>query len=194
MARLNTVDPTHAEGKAKTLLDAVKSKMGMVPNLTKVMANSPAVLEGYLGLAGALAGGGLPPKLKELLALDVGVANGCDYCVSAHTALGKRSGLTEEQIASGRKGTSEDPKTAAALAFARKLLTVRGRATDADLATVRAAGYTDGEIAEIVGHVALNTFTNYLNNVAETDIDFPKAPPIDHHEACETIPGCDPTR
>ncbi len=194
MARLNTVDPTRAEGKAKTLLDAVKSKMGVVPNLTKVMANSPAVLEAYLGFAGALAGGALPAKLKELLALDVGQANGCEYCLSAHSLLGKRAGLTDDQIISGRKGTSEDPKTAAALSFARKLIAARGRATDADLAAVRDAGYTDGEIAEIVGHVALNTLTNYLNNVAETEIDFPKAPPIDHHEVCENIPGCDPTR
>ncbi|QJW99513.1 carboxymuconolactone decarboxylase family protein [Frigoriglobus tundricola] len=194
MSRLNTVDPTRAEGKAKTLLDAVKSKMGMVPNLTKVMANSPAALEAYLGFAGGLAGGTLPAKLKELLALDVGQANGCDYCVSAHSLLGKHAGLTADQILSGRKGTSEDPKTAAALAFARKLLATRGRATDADLAAVRDAGYTDGEITEIVAHVALNTLTNYLNNVAETEIDFPKAPPIDHHELCESIPGCDPTR
>ena len=194
MTRLNTVDPTRAEGKAKALLDAVKSKMGVVPNLTKVMANSPAVLEAYLGFAGAMSGGTLPAKVKELLALDVGQVNGCEYCLSAHTFLGKRAGLTEEQIVSGRKGTSEDPKTAAALAFARKLLTTRGRATDADLTAVRDAGYTDGEIAEIVAHVALNTFTNYLNNVAETEIDFPKAPPIDHHEVCEKIPGCDPSR
>lgn len=194
MSRLNTVDPVRAEGKAKTLLDAVKAKLGITPNLTKVMANSPAVLEGYLGLSGALAGGTLPAQLKELLAVDVGVANRCDYCVAAHTAIGKRLGLTAEQIDAGRKGTSEDPKTAAALGFARKLVANRGKATDADVAAVRDAGYTDGEIAEVVAHVALNTFTNYLNNVAETEIDFPKAQPIDHHEVCGSIPGCDPTR
>lgn len=194
MTRLNTVDPIQAEGKTKTLLDTVKAKMGMTPNLTKVMANSPAVLEGYLGLAGALAGGTLPAKLKELLAVDIAVVNGCDYCLAAHTAGSKRLGLTSDQINAGRKGTSDDPKTATALSFARKLVTQRGQATDDDLAAVRDGGFTDGEIAEIVGHVALNTFTNYLNNVAETDIDFPKAAPIDHHEVCATIPGCDQTR
>jgi uncharacterized peroxidase-related enzyme len=178
MARLNTVDPNHADGKAKTLLDAVKAKMGITPNLTKVMANSPSVLEGYLGLSGALAGGGLPAKLKELLAVDIGQANGCNYCVSAHTAIGKHVGLTDAQIIAGRKGTSDDPKTAAALAFARKLVERRGQVADADVTTVRDAGYTDGEIAEIVAHVALNTFTNYLNNVAETEIDFPRAPAL----------------
>jgi uncharacterized peroxidase-related enzyme len=194
MTRLNTLDPKVAEGKAQELLGAVKAKMGIVPNLTKVMANSPAVLEGYLGLSGALAGGSLPPKLRELLAVTVGVANGCDYCVSAHTAIGKRVGLAAEQIDAARKGTATDPKTAAAVEFARKLVATRGKATDADLEAVRAAGYGDGEITEIVGHVALNTFTNYLNNVADTEIDFPKAAPIDHHEVCATIPGCDQTR
>lgn len=194
MSRLNHVDPARAEGKAKTLLDAVKAKMGIVPNLTKVMATAPAVLEGYLGLSGALAGGTLPAKLKELLAVNVGQANGCDYCVSAHTAIGKRVGLTADQIIAGRKATSDEPKAAAALTFARTLVTKRGKATDADVQAVRDAGYTDAEITEIVAHVALNTFTNYVNNVAETEIDFPKAEPLDHHEVSSGIPGCDPTR
>jgi len=195
MARLNTVDPTHAEGKAKSLLDTVKTKMGMVPNLMKVMANSPAVLEGYLGVSGPLAGGALSPKLKQLLALTVGQANGCDYCLSAHTLIAKNVGLTEEQIRAGRQGTSADPKTAAALEFARGVVRQRGKITADDLAAVRKVGYTDGEIAEIVAHVALNIFTNYLNNVADTEIDFPKVEPItDHREECANIPGCDPTR
>jgi uncharacterized peroxidase-related enzyme len=194
MTRLNTVDPTHAEGKAKTLLDAVKAKMGITPNLTKVMANSPAVLEGYLGLAGALGGGTLPAKLKQLLAVDVGQSNGCDYCLAAHTAIGKQIGLTDEQLIEGRKGTSEDPKTAAALGFAKKLVANRAQVSDADVEGVRAAGYTDGQIAEIVAHVALNVLTNYMNNVARTDVDFPPAPVLDHHDECAHIPGCDPTR
>jgi uncharacterized peroxidase-related enzyme len=178
MTRLNPVDPTRAEGKAKTLLDTVKAKMGMTPNMTKVMANSPAVLESYLGFSGPLGGGTLSAKLKQLLAVTVGQTNGCDYCVSAHTAIGKHIGLTDEQLIAGRRGTSDDPKTDAALGFAQKVVANRGKVTDADLATVRAAGYTDGEIAEIVGHVALNTFTNYVNNVADTDIDFPRAPTL----------------
>jgi uncharacterized peroxidase-related enzyme len=178
MARLNAVDPAHAEGKAKDLLTAVKAKMGITPNLTKVMANAPSVLEAYLQFSGTLAGGTLPAKLKELLAVDVGEANGCNYCVSAHTAIGKHVGLTDAQLVAGRKGTADDAKTAAALAFARKLVERRGQVSDAELAAVRDAGYTDGEIAEVVAHVALNTFTNYLNNVAETEIDFPKAPAL----------------
>jgi uncharacterized peroxidase-related enzyme len=178
MTRLNTVDPTRAEGKAKTLLDTVKAKMGKTPNLTKVMADSPAVLESYLGFSGPLGGGTLPAKLKELLALTVGQTNGCDYCVAAHTAIGKHVGLTDEQLIASRRGTSDDPKTDAALTFASKVLASRGKVTDADLAAVRSAGYTDGEIAEIVAHVALNVFTNYLNNVADTDIDFPRAPAL----------------
>jgi uncharacterized peroxidase-related enzyme len=178
MARLNTVDPAHADGKAKALLDTVKARMGLVPNLIKVMANAPAVLDGYLGFSGPLNGGALSAKLKQLLAVAVGQANGCDYCLSAHTAIGKHVGLTDEQILDGRRGTSADPKTAAALEFARRVVTTHGKVTDGDVASVRAAGYSDGEVAEIVAHVALNALTNYLNNVAETEIDFPKAPAL----------------
>jgi uncharacterized peroxidase-related enzyme len=178
MARLKTVDPARAEGKAKALLDTVKAKLGTVPNMMSAMASSPAVLDGYLNFSGPLNGGALPAKLRELLALAVGQANGCDYCLSAHTFLGKRAGLVEEQILDGRRGTSADSKTASALEFARRVVVTYGKVNDADVASVRAAGYSDGEIAEIVAHVALNTLTNYFNNVAETEIDFPKAPAL----------------
>jgi uncharacterized peroxidase-related enzyme len=174
MSRINAIDPTTATGRAKELLDAVKSKMGAVPNLTRVMAASPAVLEGYLGLSGALGHGVLPPKVREQLALDVGEANGCDYCVSAHTFLGKKAGLSEAETLDNRRGISADTKTDVLLKFARKVIDTRGQVTDADLSVVRAAGYGDAEIAETVAHVALNVFTNFLNNVAHTDIDFPK--------------------
>lgn len=175
MSRIHAIEPSEATGRASELLAAVKSKLGLVPNLTKVMATAPAVLEGYLGLSGALAHGTLPPKIREQLALVVGEANGCDYCLSAHSLFGKKLGLTEAQLLAAREGRSDDTKTAAALHFARQVIAARGKVSDADLAAVRAAGYGDGEIAEIVGHVALNTFTNYVNNVAETEIDFPKA-------------------
>lgn len=178
MSRLNVVNPVEANDKVKGLLGAVKAKLGVVPNLTKVMANGPAVLEGYLGLSGALGGGTLTAKLREQLALTIGEANGCDYCLSAHSASGKRLGLTDGQVIAAREGRSEDPKAGAALAFARRVVDARGKVTDADLFAVRDAGFTDGEIAEIVAHVALNTLTNYLNNVAETEIDFPKAQPL----------------
>lgn len=178
MERIVPVDPHTAQGKAKELLDAVKAKLGLVPNMTRAMAVSPAVLEAYLGLSGALAHGVLPPQVREQLALDVGQANGCDYCVSAHSAIGKRVGLTEQAVLDSRRGHSADPKTDALLRFARTLVEKRGLVTDADVAAVRKAGGGDAEIAEVVAHVGLNTFTNYFNTVAATTIDFPKAPAL----------------
>ena len=195
MARIHQVAPESATGKAKELLDAVQGKLGLVPNLTRAMANSPAVLEGYLGLSGALGKGRLSAKNREQIALAVGQANLCDYCLAAHSAIGKMVGLTPEQILDSRRGTAVDPKSDAVIRFARKVVDERGRVNDADIADVRAAGLNDGAIAEVVANVALNIFTNYFNHVAETDIDFPRAEPIvDHHEVCASIPGCDETR
>ena len=175
MSRLNLIAPEDANGKAKELLDAVKGKLGLVPNMTRAMANSPAVLDGYLQLSGALGKGKLPAKIREQLALAVAQANGCDYCLAAHSTIGKMVGLTADQIRDSRLGTAVDPKTDVLIRFARKVNESRGRVSDRDIAEVREAGFDDGAIAEVVAHVALNVFTNYFNNVAETDIDFPKA-------------------
>jgi uncharacterized peroxidase-related enzyme len=174
MSRLHVIDPATATGKAHDLLSAVKSKLGKVPNLTRVMANSPAVLESYLGFAGALGGGQLDPKLREELALLSGQENGCDYCLSAHSAIGHMVGLTHDQILAAREGKGIDAKATAALNFAKKVLAAKGKVSTADVDTVRAAGFSDGEIAEILAHVALNVFTNYFNNATEVEIDFPK--------------------
>jgi uncharacterized peroxidase-related enzyme len=176
MARLNPIDKGAATGKTKDLLDQVEKKLGFVPNMMRTMAVSPAVLEGYLGLSGALADGALSPKLREQIALAVGEANGCQYCVSAHTAIGKRLGVVAAELEASRDGTSSDPKVEAALGFARALVDRRGDVTDADLARVREGGWSDPEVAEIVAHVALNVFTNYFNLTASTEIDFPKIP------------------
>ncbi len=178
MERITPINLQAAEGRAKELLDAVKAKMGIVPNLTRSMAVSPSVLEAYLGFSGALSHGVLPLRVREQLALDVGEANHCDYCVSAHSASGKRVGLTDQDIINSRRGISADQKTDALLRFARTVVEKRGIVEDADFAAVREAGYGDAEIAEVVAHVALNIFTNYFNNVAGTIIDFPKAPPL----------------
>jgi len=178
MERISPVDPQTAQGKAKELLDAVKAKLGIVPNMTRAMAVSPSVLDGYLGLSGALGHGVLPARVREQLALDVGEENHCDYCVSAHSAIGKRVGLTDQDLLDSRRGTSADPQTDALLRFARTVVAKRGVVDDADVAAVRDAGYGDAEIAEVVAHVALNVFTNYFNNVAGTAIDFPRAPAL----------------
>src|SRR5580658_1628487 len=174
MARLTAVDSTTATGKAKQLLDAVRAKLKITPNMTRVMANSPAVLEGYLSFSGALAGGNLPAKLREEIALEVGEQNACQYCVSAHTAIGKMTGLTDTEIEQARDSRSDSPKNSAALEFARQLVANKGRVTDADFDAVLKAGFSPGDIAEIVAHVALNIFTNYFNTAAEVEVDFPK--------------------
>ena len=191
MSRIETVNPSQATGKAKELLDGVKSKLGMTPNLMRVMANSPAVLDAYLKFSGTLGSGDLPAKTREQIALAVGQANSCDYCLSAHSAIGKMVGLSADQILDSRRGFSSEPMTNAVLCFARQLVDKRGLVSDADLAAVRSAGWDDGAIAEIVANVALNIFTNYFNHVAETEIDFPRAEAIndahathDAHQAC----------
>src|SRR5271154_5620663 len=167
MSRLPAIQTQAATGRAKELLEAVQAKLKITPNMTRVMANSPAVLEGYLSFSGALAGGALPAKLREEIALEVGEQNSCQYCVSAHTAIGKITGLSDSEIDTARDAKSGSSKNAAALKFAHEIVAKKGLTTDADLQAVRAAGFTDGEIAEITAHVALNIFTNYFNNTAE---------------------------
>lgn len=188
MSRLPLVDPATATGPAKNLLDAVGKKLGIVPNMTRALANSPAALKAYLDLSGALAGASLDAKTRERIALAVGEVNGCDYCVAAHSTIGGKLGLTREELLDARLGTADTPKTRAVLRFARNLVLQRGLATDGDLVDVRAAGVTDGEIAEIVAVTALNVFTNWFNHVADTPIDFPAAEPLPA-EACTTT-GC----
>lgn len=172
MSRIEPVNYEQSTGKAKELLDAVKSKLGMTPNLMKTMAQSPAVLEAYLNFNETL-GKTLNAKLREQISLLSAEENGCGYCASAHTALGKMAGLDETAILSARQGNSTDAKSDAALKFAGKLLAGRGQVTDDDLQAVKDAGFTSGEIAEIVANVALNIFTNYFNETAKTEIDFP---------------------
>lgn len=174
MSRLIAIQPEKATGKAKELLDAVQAKLKITPNMTKVMANSSAVLQGYLQFSGALAGGVLDPKLREEIALEVGEQNSCQYCVSAHAAVGKMTGLSDGEIEAARDARSAQPKHAAALTFARQIVTSKGRPSDADFNAARAGGLSDPEIAEVIAHVALNIFTNYFNNTAEVEVDFPK--------------------
>lgn len=159
---------------AQPLLEAVKKQLGAVPNLFRVVGNSPAALEGYLGLNGALAKGELQAATRERIALAVAAVNGCDYCLSAHTYLGKNlAKLSDTEIAANRDGSSTDPKADAAVRFAVKVTTARGHVSEADVQAVKLAGYSDAQVIEIVLHVALNTLTNYVNEVAKTEIDFP---------------------
>jgi uncharacterized peroxidase-related enzyme len=178
MERITPINLQSAQGRTKELLDAVKAKLGIVPNMARSMAVSPPVLEAYLGFLGALGQGVLPARVREQLALDVGEANDCNYCVSAHSLLGQKAGLTEQDVRDSRCATSAHPKEDVLLRFARTVLENKGLVADADIASVRKAGYGDAEIAEVVAHVGLNVFTNYFNHVAGTALDFPKAPAL----------------
>ena len=175
MSRLPTPASIETSPAAsQPLLQAVKKQIGTVPNLFRLVGTSPAALEGYLGLNGALAKGALEAPTRERIALAVAEINGCDYCLSAHSYLGKNlAKLSDVEIAANRNGSSGDAKAAAAVGFAVKLVEARGHVTDADIKAVKDAGYNDAQLIEIVLHVALNTLTNYVNEVAKTEIDFP---------------------
>jgi uncharacterized peroxidase-related enzyme len=174
MTRLAAVNPETAAGRSKELLDGVRRARGLTPNMLRVMAQSPAVLEGYLRLAESLARGSLGPKLGEQIALAVAEANRCAYCLSAHTAFGQKAGLSRQEMSAARSAASSEVNTDAVLRFARALIDGRGEVGDADVAGLRALGYTDGAIAEIIAHVALNVFTNYFNKAAGVEVDFPR--------------------
>lgn len=173
MSRLTVIDPAQADGKAKALLDRVQQSLGVTPNMTKAMAASPAVLDAYLSFSGSLAKGRLSAGVREQVALLAAAENRCDYCAAAHSVLGGRAGVSEDDLRAGLAGEASDPRVAAALTFARAVIREKGFVSDAELEAVRAAGYGDGEIGEIVANVALNVFTNYFNSVGETELDFP---------------------
>jgi uncharacterized peroxidase-related enzyme len=159
---------------SQPLLAAVNAALGTVPNLHRLVATSPAALEGYLAMNGALGKGKLPAQTRERIALAVAELNGCDYCLSAHTYLGKTlAHLDDAEITANRSGASNDPKADAAVRFAAQLVQSRGHVGAAEVEAVRAAGYTDAQLLEIVQHVALNTWTNYVNSAFQTEIDFP---------------------
>jgi uncharacterized peroxidase-related enzyme len=175
MTRLQALSPDAATGKTKELFTAIQGKLGMVPNMMRTMGNSSAFLEGYLNLSGALSGGTLGAKKGELIAMAVAETNSCNYCLSAHAFIGEKLvGIDTASIHDARNGKSADAKTEAVLTFAKALVSKRGLVSDADVNTVKAAGVTEGEVGEIVGHVALNILTNYFNNTANTEVDFPK--------------------
>jgi len=163
-----------APAASQPLLATVKKQLGVVPNMFRLVANSPAALEGYLGLSAALNKGALPAATRERIALAVAEINGCNYCLSAHTYLGRHlAKLDEAEISANRNGASTDPKADAAVRFAAKVARTRGHVSDDDVRAVKAEGYDDAQVIEIVLHVALNTWTNYINVVAGTEIDFP---------------------
>ena len=174
MARVAIIDPLTATGDTRQLLDAVQSGLGMVPNFIRVLANSPAALSAFLGLHGIAGAGLLDPKTRERIALTVAEQNACHYCVSAHTAIGRKVGLDNQEMLANRMGRSSDAKADAALTFARALVEHTGEVSRAEFDAVRGAGHSDGEIIEIITHVAMNIFTNLLGKATQVEIDFPR--------------------
>ncbi|HQU82068.1 MAG TPA: carboxymuconolactone decarboxylase family protein [Pyrinomonadaceae bacterium] len=172
MQKITAIKHEETTGKVKELLDGVNAKLGFVPNMMATMASSPAVLEGYLNLSGAL-GTSLNAKLREQIALTVAEINGCQYCASAHSAIGKMVGLDGVAIEAARQAISSDAKTDAGLKFAKALVISRGKVTESEIEAVKSAGFSEREISEIVANVALNIFTNYFNETAKTVVDFP---------------------
>ncbi|WP_303828573.1 carboxymuconolactone decarboxylase family protein [Asticcacaulis taihuensis] len=174
MSRIPTPAIEQTPEKSQPLLAAVQKQLGSVPNLFRIVANSPAALEGYLGLSGALGQGALAAQTRERIALAIAEVNDCGYCLSAHTYIARNlAKLDDAEITANRNGASNDVKADAAVRFAVKLARERGQTSDADIAALKDTGYADAEIVEIIAHVALNTFTNYVNEALKTEIDFP---------------------
>ena len=174
MSRISTITNETANEEQKALLDAIKSKLGMVPNFLKIFANSPAALRAFLGLHGIANEGSLDALTRERIALAIAQQNACEYCLSAHTAIGRKAGLNGDEIAANRVGTSQDAKAAIAVKFAQSVAEHKGEVTTAELLEVREAGYSDAEIVEIITHVGMNLLTNMIGKASRVEIDFPK--------------------
>lgn len=174
MSRVQLVNPAITTSDRQALLEQVHKAFGATPNMFKAVANSPAALKSMWGAFGALGSGVLGAKLGEQIAVAIADHNRCEYCLAAHTVLGKGAGASAQEMADAQAGRSTDPKTAAALAFALKVVSKRAHLSDDDLAALRTAGFDDEHIVEILAHVALNIFTNYVNVAFEVPVDFPK--------------------
>lgn len=174
MSRLNVVEHETANAEQQDLLNAIQSQLGMVPNFLKVFANSPAALRAFLGLFGIASEGSLDEHTRERIALALAQKNTCEYCVSAHTAIGRKAGLSNSEIEANRAGGSQDDKAAVAVKFAVTLSEHKGNVTTAEILEVRNAGYSESDIVEIITHVGLNTLSNIIGKASRVEIDFPK--------------------
>ena len=174
MSRINLVTAATANEEQQALLTAIQSKLGMVPNFLKVFANSPAALRAFLGLHGIANEGSLDSQTRERIALTVAQKNSCEYCVSAHTAIGRGTGLSDEEMTAARAGSSADAKAAVAVRFARSVVEHQGEITTAELIEMRDAGFSESDIVEVITHVGMNILTNMIGKASRLEIDFPK--------------------
>ncbi|PHZ86527.1 carboxymuconolactone decarboxylase family protein [Paremcibacter congregatus] len=174
MSRINLVTNETATSEQKELFNAITDQLGMVPNFLKIFANSPVALRGFLGLHAIAGAGSLDTLTKERIALAVAEQNACEYCVSAHSAIGRKAGLSSAEIEANRAGTSQDAKAAVAVKLAKSLAEHSGAVTTSELLEARNAGFTDADIVEIITHVGMNILTNILGKASRVEIDFPK--------------------
>ena len=179
MKNLEVLNREQVASETQEIFDGLKSKVGMVPNLYATAANSHYGLTALLELGETLKKGNLNNKEVEAVALAVGQANNCQYCLSAHTAIGKMLGFSEEETLDIRRGSVSDPKLKALTSLAKEITESRGFPSEQALSDFIEAGYTKGALVDVIGLVALNTFTNYLNHIADTEVDFPKAKQLD---------------
>lgn len=168
MTRITALSLDQAPASSRTALEGIQKGLGFIPNAFRTLAHSPAALNGYLGLAQALGKSSLSAAEREVVALATSQINGCDYCLAAHSFFATKAGLSDEAISQARKGT-----LSAVATLAQQITESRGQLSDAQIAAAREAGLTDSKIVEVIAQVTLLTLTNYLNNVATTDIDFP---------------------
>ncbi len=174
MSRVQLVNPAATTPNRQALLDQIQKAFGATPNMFKAVANSPAALKSMWASFGALGAGVLGAKLGEQIAVAIANRKRCEYCLAAHTALGKKAGASAEEMSSAQAGHAIDPRAAAAVKFALKVVNNRAQLASADVSDLRAAGFDDEHIVEILAHVALNVFTNYVNVALEVPVDFPK--------------------
>lgn len=174
MSRVQLIDSSNTTANRQALLEQIHKAFGATPNMFKAVANSPAALKSMWGSFGALGSGVLGAKLGEQIAVAIADRNRCEYCLAAHTVLGKGAGATAEEMSAAQAGNSADPKTAAALTFALKVVSSRAQVSNEDVAQLRSAGFDDEHIVEVLAHVALNIFTNYVNVAFDVPVDFPK--------------------
>lgn len=174
MPRIKPVDHAAATGKTKEYLDGIKAKLGVAPNIFKTFAHSPAVAEFYANGSAALGKSTLSAALREQVALTVAGANGCDYCASAHTVIGKNAGVSDSELPMNLGGKSNDQKTQVALTFAKRVVDTKANITDNEVKALVDAGYTEAEVLELIAVIAFNIFTNYFNHIVDTEVDFPK--------------------
>jgi len=173
MPRVN-IHTQHAPAASQPLLGQVQQAFGATPSMFKAVANSPAALQSMWAAFGALGQGTIGAKLGEQIAVAIANRNRCEYCLAAHTVLGQNAGASAAEMASAQIGQSSDPKTAAALAFALKVVEQRAQVSDADVANLQEVGFKDEQVVEILAHVALNLYTNYINVALDIPVDFPK--------------------